>query len=252
MPVHALYPRLAFPPVEHAEPDGLLAVGGDLSPARLIHAYASGIFPWYGPGSPILWWSPDPRLVLFPRELHISRSLQKCLKKNLFEISFDGAFAEVIAACAKVARPDGPGTWLVPEMQRAYCLLHQAGLAHSVETWLDGELVGGLYGVAMGRVFFGESMFHVRPNASKIALVHLVQRLVESDYRLLDCQQTTLHMLRFGAREVPRAQFMVMLREALDHPTSAGRWSTPPGLQNCVRGRTSPEVLADQGQKDGA
>lgn len=225
MPVHALHPQIIFPPVEHAEPDGLLAVGGDLSPERLLHAYSKGIFPWYGPDSPILWWSPDPRLVLFPKELHIARSLQKFLRRNPFHVSFDRAFADVISLCADIPRPDGPGTWLVPEMRRAYTLLHEAGLAHSVEVWDNGELVGGLYGVALGRVFFGESMFHLRPNASKVALVCLIQRLRRWDFRLLDCQQTTAHMRRFGAREIGRRQFMSILEEATIQPTIFGRWT---------------------------
>ncbi len=225
MPVHALHPQIIFPPVEQAEPDGLLAVGGDLSPERLLHAYSKGIFPWYGPGSPILWWSPDPRLVLFPEELHVSRSLRKVLRREPFQVSFDRAFPEVIGYCAAASRPDGPGTWLVPDMQRAYNLLHEVGLAHSVEVWESGELVGGLYGVALGRVFFGESMFHLRPNASKVALVHLVQRLRRWDFQLLDCQQTTAHMQRFGAREIRRWEFMTILEEATVQPTIFGRWT---------------------------
>lgn len=225
MPVHALHPQIIFPPVEHAEPDGLLAVGGDLSPERLIHAYSKGIFPWYGPGSPILWWSPDPRLVLFPGELHIPRSLRKAMRKTSFYVSFDTAFVDVISRCAAIPRRDGPGTWLVPEMQHAYCLLHDAGLAHSVEVWEGGELVGGIYGVALGRIFFGESMFHLRTNASKIALVHLVRRLQRWDFQLLDCQQTTPHMQRFGAREIRRRDFMAILEDATLQPTIFGRWT---------------------------
>ncbi|TVR01906.1 MAG: leucyl/phenylalanyl-tRNA--protein transferase [Desulfovibrionales bacterium] len=225
MPVHALSPRILFPPVEHAEPDGLLAVGGDLSPERLLHAYSKGIFPWYGPGSPILWWTPDPRLVLFPQELHIPRSLGKLMRKSSFHVSFDRDFPRVIAHCAAMPRRGGPGTWLVPEMQIAYNLLHDVGLAHSVEIWEDGVLVGGLYGVALGRVFFGESMFHVRPNASKFALVHLVRRLRRWNFQMVDCQQTTPHMQRFGAREIRRPEFMAILEEATIQPTIFGRWT---------------------------
>ncbi|SDB01748.1 leucyl/phenylalanyl-tRNA--protein transferase [Desulfonatronum thiosulfatophilum] len=225
MPVYALNHRIVFPPVENAEPDGLLAVGGDLTPERLFHAYSLGIFPWYAPGSPILWWSPDPRLVLFPEELHISSSLRKFLRRNAFQVSFDKAFKYVITRCATVPRPNGPGTWLVPEMRCAYIKLHEVGVAHSVEVWEGGELVGGIYGVALGRIFFGESMFHTRANASKVALIHLVQRLRRWDFQVLDCQQTTQHMLRFGAREIPRTQFMTILEETATLPTIFGKWA---------------------------
>lgn len=223
MPIHVLGRQIVFPPVEMAEPDGLLAVGGDLSPARLIHAYTSGIFPWYGPGSPILWWSPDPRLVLFPKSFHIPRSLRRILNSGRFHVTYDTCFDRVIAACAEVVR-DTPGTWLVPEMQQAYRLLHRAGLAHSVEVWEGGGLAGGLYGFALGRAFFGESMFHIRPNASKVALVNLMCRLRAWKFHLVDCQQTTKHMLRHGAREIRRSHFMELLRQALNQPEVAGSW----------------------------
>ncbi len=225
MPVHALGRQIAFPLVEMAEPDGLLAVGGDLSPARLIHAYTLGIFPWYGPGSPILWWSPDPRLVLFPEDMHIPRSLRRVLNSRLFQVSYDTCFDEVVAACATVDRAQGPGTWLVPEMQKAYGLLHQAGVAHSVEVWERGALVGGLYGLALGRVFFGESMFHIRPNASKVAVVELIERLRTWEFQLVDCQQTTEHMQRHGAREIPRSLFMKVLQQAQEQPNLVGPWT---------------------------
>lgn len=225
MPVYALGNLIAFPPLELSEPDGLLAVGGDLSPARLIHAYTQGIFPWYGPNSPILWWSPDPRLVLFPEAFHVSRSLRRVLNSKKFRVTYDTCFDRVVEACARAIRPQGPGTWLVPEMQQAYGLLHQAGLAHSVEAWAEGKLAGGVYGIALGRAFFGESMFHVRPNASKVALAHLVQKLTSWDFQLIDCQQTTGHMLRHGAREVPRTLFMRLLHHALEYPNRIGPWT---------------------------
>jgi leucyl/phenylalanyl-tRNA--protein transferase len=225
MPIYALGSHLAFPRVEMAEPDGLLAVGGDLSPARLIQAYTQGIFPWYGPSSPILWWSPDPRPVLFPKDFHIPRSLRRVLNSRRFEVSYDTCFARVVAACADAVRPQGSGTWLVPEMQQAYYLLHQAGLAHSAEVWAGGELVGGLYGVALGRAFFGESMFHLRDNASKVALTDLVKRLRAWDFQLIDCQQATEHMIRHGAREIPRRLFMKLLHKALEYPSLVGPWT---------------------------
>ncbi|HDQ41403.1 MAG TPA: leucyl/phenylalanyl-tRNA--protein transferase [Desulfonatronum sp.] len=229
MPVHALGRQIAFPLVEMAEPDGLLAVGGDLSPARLIHAYTLGIFPWYGPGAPILWWSPDPRLVLFPEDLHIPRSLRRVLNSGRFCVTYDTCFDEVIAACANTSRRQGPGTWLVPEMQQAYCLLHQAGVAHSVEVWEKNDLVGGLYGLALGRAFFGESMFHARANASKVALVDLIGILRAWKFQLVDCQQTTEHMLRHGAREIPRQLFLKLLQQALEEPSLVGPWTDASG-----------------------
>ncbi len=175
MPVFRLTHKLIFPPAHYADPDGLLAVGGDLSPERLLLAYQQGIFPWYSANTPILWWSPDPRLVLFPDELKVSKSLQRVLKKGVFKVTVDRAFLDVIKHCAAVKREYGEGTWIVPEMVEAYHLLHQFGFAHSVESWQEGQLVGGLYGVALGRVFFGESMFTEKSDASKVALVHLVQ-----------------------------------------------------------------------------
>lgn len=223
MPVFALGRQIAFPRVELAEPDGLLAVGGDLTPARLIHAYTLGIFPWYSQGSPILWWSPDPRLVLFPEDFHLPRSLRRTLNSRRFRITFDTCFSEVVTACAAAQRPQGAGTWLVPEMQRAYNLLHRAGLAHSVEVWEGQDLAGGLYGIALGRVFFGESMFYSRPNASKVALVNLVGLLRSRGFIMLDCQQTTEHMLRFGAREIPRSLFIRLLQQGLEMSGEGGR-----------------------------
>lgn len=204
---------LWFPQEAESRESGLLAAGGDLSPQRLILAYSRGIFPWYDEGTPILWWSPDPRCVLFPAELHIPRSLGKSLRRNQFAVSFNTAFEAVIRNCAAAPRPGQHGTWLLPEMIEAYIALHRLGVAHSVEVRAGGELVGGLYGVALGRVFFGESMFHTRPDASKAAVAALVRRLREKDFVLLDCQQTTPHMVRLGAREIPRAEFLALVRQ---------------------------------------
>ncbi len=204
--------RQPFPPVDQAleEPNGLLAVGGDLSPPRLLQAYRQGIFPWYNPGEPILWWSPDPRLVLFPEKLKVSRSLRKRLRRDEFRFTLDQAFEEVIDACA-APRGEERGTWITPEMREAYVRLHRLGHAHSAETWHDGELVGGLYGVAIGRVFYGESMFHRRSDASKVAFVRLVENLRRWNYALIDCQVHTGHLVRFGAEEIPRRQFVELL-----------------------------------------
>ncbi|MFP5344837.1 MAG: leucyl/phenylalanyl-tRNA--protein transferase [Gammaproteobacteria bacterium] len=218
-----LDPRdLAFPDADLAlrEPDGLLAVGGDLSPARLIEAYRNGIFPWYSEGEPILWWSPDPRMVLFPERLHVSRSLRKLLKQGRYNVTFDQAFASVIKQCA--ALREG-GTWITREMQHAYCRLHELGYAHSVECWRDKKLAGGLYGVALGRVFFGESMFSLEPNASKVALVRLVERLQHSGYRMLDCQVHSAHLQRLGAEDIPRVEFLRLLKQWRGEPAPAWR-----------------------------
>lgn len=225
MPVYLLPPdRIAFPHPERADPCGLLAVGGDLSPARLLLGYSRGIFPWYSDGEPILWWSPDPRLALFPEELHVPRSLRRVLNRGRYAITLDTAFPAVIRACARVPRPQRAGTWLTPEMVRAYETLHRMGRAHSVEAWQDGELAGGLYGVALGRVFFGESMFHRAPDASKACLVRLVELLQGWGFTLLDCQQTTPHMQRFGAREIPRSEFLQRLESAVLEGRGPGRW----------------------------
>ncbi|MDX1698937.1 MAG: leucyl/phenylalanyl-tRNA--protein transferase [Thiohalobacterales bacterium] len=205
-------PGIYFPDVENAlvEPDGLLAVGGDLSSERLLYAYRNGIFPWYGPDQPILWWSPDPRLVLFPEDLRISRSLAKTLKKHPFTVTFDTAFEQVIAACAE-PRPGQAGTWITPEMQAAYVRMHELGHAHSVECWQAGELAGGLYGLALGRVFFGESMFTRITDASKVGFVTLVQMLQRRGYRLIDCQVRTGHLESLGAALIPRREFTRIL-----------------------------------------
>ncbi len=219
-------PCSPFPDVENAErePDGLLAVGGDLSPERLINAYGQGIFPWYSLGQPILWWSPDPRLVLYPQGIHVSRSLNKTLRKGLFSTSMDRAFEQVIRACS-APREDEAGTWLVEEMIQAYLRLHQRHQAHSVEVWCDGELAGGLYGIALGRVFFGESMFSRRTDASKVALVHLARTLDQWGYRLIDCQVRTEHLVSLGAQEIPRREFIRQLRACKCIPGREGTWN---------------------------
>jgi len=203
---------LWFPDPALALPSGLLAAGGDLRPERIVLAYSQGIFPWYTEDSPILWWSPDPRCVLFCTELHVPRRLERLIRSGRFCYSFDQDFEAVIRLCAETPRPDQNGTWLVPEMMQAYTFLHRLGLAHSVEAWQDGELVGGIYGLSLGRVFFGESMFHLRPDASKAALVHLVRILETRGFVLLDCQQTTPHMTQLGAREISRLEFLSLLR----------------------------------------
>ncbi len=219
-------PDSPFPPVEHAlrDPDGLLAIGGDLTPQRLLRAYRAGIFPWYSEGQPILWWSPDPRMVLLPGALHVSRSLCKTLRRQRFRLSMDQAFEEVITACAAPRRDDA-GTWITDEMRIAYCRLHQRGHAHSVEAWQAGELVGGLYGVALGGVFFGESMFSRVSDASKVAFVHLVRQLERWGFGLVDCQVHTGHLARLGARPIPRTEFMQRLRAGLALPGRPGHWT---------------------------
>lgn len=214
-----------FPHPSLADPDGLLAVGGDLSVKRLISSYSQGIFPWYGPGSPILWWFPEPRLVLNPASIHIQRSLRRILNSGTFRISADTAFEQVIENCACVPRPGGLGTWLLPEMIDAYIQLHEKGFAHSFEAWQGSKLVGGIYGVGLGRAFFGESMFYLVPNASKIALVHLVRFLQVKGYHFMDCQQTTRHMLRFGAKEISGKAFLKKLQAAVSLPGTDGNWT---------------------------
>ncbi|MGB7933717.1 MAG: leucyl/phenylalanyl-tRNA--protein transferase [Gammaproteobacteria bacterium] len=220
-------PDITFPDVELAlkEPDGLLAIGGDLSTARLLNAYASGIFPWYGPGQPILWWSPDPRLVLRPETLHISRSLQKTLRKRPFRVTLDAAFEAVIDNCA-APRANASGTWITPEMTTAYLELHRQGYAHSVECWQDKRLVGGLYGVSIGRVFFGESMFAHASDASKVALATLARQLSHWGFPVIDCQVHTRHLQSLGAIPLLRKEFITILRAgcALTPPPSPWRF----------------------------
>jgi leucyl/phenylalanyl-tRNA--protein transferase len=215
----------AFPPVDRAlrEPDGLLAAGGDLSPARLIAAYQRGIFPWYSQGQPILWWCPDPRAVLFPGSFNTSRSLMKTVRNKGFETRLDTAFVEVVRKCGSAEVRPG-GTWLSPEMQSAYESMHDIGYAHSVETWYQGSLVGGLYGVAIGRVFFGESMFSLERDASKVALHRLCQELTSRGFHMIDCQMATPHLLSLGAQLIPRTQFIQQLTEHAARDDQPGGW----------------------------
>ena len=214
-----------FPPPCRAltEPDGLLAAGGNLSPRRLLRAYRLGIFPWYSPGQPILWWSPDPRLVLFPEAVNISRSLRKTLKKGVFTVTADTDFATVIGACAG-PRGQDTGTWITSEMNRAYLRLHRLGHAHSIESWHEGQLVGGLYGVAVGQVFYGESMFSLMSDASKVALAALAAQLRRWQFTLIDCQVHTEHLSRMGAVEIPRATFLQLLERYCILPGQDGLW----------------------------
>lgn len=221
-----------FPDPVHAleEPNGLLAVGGDLSPARLLNAYRQGIFPWYSDGQPILWWSPNPRAVLFPERFKASRSLRKTLRKRLFRVTLDTAFGAVIEACSE-PRSDAAGTWITEEMKQAYLQLHHIGFAHSVECWEGDALVGGLYGVSMGKVFFGESMFSRRTDASKIGFAHLVEQLKEWGFSLIDCQVHSGHLASLGAEDVPREAFLGLLDTWCD-PFEAhqGKWQLDPGI----------------------
>ena len=216
---------LTFPAAEEAlhQPNGLLAVGGDLSPARLLAAYRRGIFPWFSQQDPILWWSPDPRMVLLPQELIISHSLRKKLRQRQFEVRFDSAFEQVMQACA-APRAGQDGTWIHPEMVAAYSELHRQGYAHSVETWMAGELVGGLYGVNLGKMFFGESMFSRRNDASKIALAYLCRQLVRWEFGLIDCQMYTPHLASLGAREMPRQEFQQRLAELVHSASPPLPW----------------------------
>jgi leucyl/phenylalanyl-tRNA--protein transferase len=215
-----------FPNPEYAltDPDGLLAVGGNLSPKRLLRAYRHGIFPWYSEGQPILWWSPDPRTVLFPERIKISRSLRKTMRKEIFTVTLDHAFEQVIQRCSEPRRGE-TGTWLTPEMKTAYIRLHQMGYAHSAEVWSDNRLVGGLYGIAIGRIFFGESMFSHITDASKAALVHLCAQLQTWDYVLIDCQMHTAHLIRMGAADIPRQQFLKFLEHFCPISGRSGSWA---------------------------
>lgn len=217
--------ELDFPPVEQASPEGLLAVGGDLRPERLIEAYRHGIFPWYEEDQPILWWSPDPRAVLFPDKLHVPRSLDKTIRRGHFTVTLDTCFRNVMIECAG-PRPQYPegGTWITPAMIEAYTRLHELGHAHSIETWQEGNLVGGLYGVAIGGAFFGESMFSRATDASKVALVSLIRQLRAWGFKIFDCQQTSPHVMRLGAEEIPRRDFLAHLNAALKLPDRLGCW----------------------------
>ena len=224
MPVFRLSHRIEFPPAYLSREDGLLAVGGDLSLKRLLLAYQMGIFPWYNWDEPVLWWSPDPRLVLFPEEINVSRSLKKVMKKKTFTITMDRAFDQVIGSCASIRTDNSEGTWIGKNMIDAYIRLHQEGYAHSVEAWSGNKLVGGLYGVSLGSCFFGESMFSYESNASKTAFASLCAYLRHRDFSLIDCQVKTRHLMGFGAKEIPRDEFLAILATSLERPTLRGTW----------------------------
>jgi leucyl/phenylalanyl-tRNA--protein transferase len=236
MPVYRLGRELIFPPPDEAEPNGLLAVGGDLEPERLLLGYSLGIFPWYQERQPILWHAPDPRMVLLPSALRVSRSLKKVIRRRPFTLELDTAFERVVQACAEIERPDTQGSWITPEMIQAYCRLHALGYAHSAEAWEAGELVGGLYGVSLGGCFFGESMFALRSDASKVAFVALVRQLEAWRFDLVDCQMYTDHLARFGATERSRGWFREALEKALDRETRRGAWKFDPEVPSALGG----------------
>lgn len=217
--------NIVFPDPELADPRGILAIGGDLSPQRLLKAYKMGIFPWFGPGEPILWWSPDPRFVLFPDELKVSRSMRPYFNQRKFTVTFDRQFETVMRQCAARRRPRQGGTWITKGMIRGYTQLHEKGYAHSVEVWQEEELVAGLYGIALGRIFFGESMFTNVNNASKFGFITLVRHLKAHGFRLIDCQQETGHLASLGARSIPRRKFLAYLRENEAEPAVKGAWA---------------------------
>jgi leucyl/phenylalanyl-tRNA--protein transferase len=224
MPVFQLTNDIIFPAPDFAEPDGLLAIGGDLSSPRLITAYRQGIFPWFSEGDPILWWSPAPRLVLFPEQFHLPRRLGRTIRKQLFQVSADTAFAEVISSCGSLRKESGDGTWITKEMKDAYIHLFELGFAHSVECWFEGELAGGLYGVCLDRVFFGESMFSRKNDASKVALATLVRYAEQVGIRAIDCQMSTAHLLRFGSREIEREEFQEILERFIQIIVPQKKW----------------------------
>jgi len=224
VPIFRLPREPVFPEPREAEPDGLLAVGGDLSPERLLQAYGAGIFPWYSDDTPILWWSPDPRLVLEPSWLHVPRSLARTMRRGRYAVRADTAFSQVIRRCADQPRPGQDGTWITDEMVFAYERLHRLGFAHSFEAWEGDALAGGLYGVSLGAAFFGESMYADRPDASKVAFVRAVESLAGWGVELVDCQVRTEHLARFGAREISRDDFLTRLERALEKPTLRGTW----------------------------
>lgn len=224
MPVQILNDEIRFQHPSMSEEDGLLAIGGDLSAERLLLAYANGIYPWFSDDSPILWWSPDPRMVLIPGEFKKSKSLAQTIRRGKFEISFDRDFKSVIKNCAEAGQREKEGTWITPEMISAYVNLHEMGYAHSVETYINGSLAGGLYGVSLGKAFFGESMFHLVRDASKVALSALVDRCIQWNFHFIDAQQRTEHLRSLGAKPIPRSTFLTLLEGALKHPTLSGNW----------------------------
>jgi leucyl/phenylalanyl-tRNA--protein transferase len=251
MPVYLLDDNIIFPPITHAEPDGLLAIGGDLSLARLKLAYESGIFPWYSEDTPIMWFAPNPRMVLRVEALQINRSLRKAIRKQPYTLTLDTAFRDVVEACASTPRPGQDGTWITEDMLDAYEQLHQFGLAHSIEAWHDGTLVGGAYGVCLGGIFCGESMFAHAPNASKIAFATLVRQLEKWDIRLIDCQVYTEHIERFGATEWPRRRFMYALRYALRQPTRMGPWEIEQDLLEHVAATGGAPISMGEDEQTG-
>ena len=223
MPIFQLVEKIIFPPSHLTSPTGILAVGGDLSPERILEAYRQGIFPWYADQEPIIWWSPDPRFVLFPPEIRVSRSMKQILRQGRFRITFDRDFRAVITACQK-PRPGQAGTWITQDMKEAYSTLHELGYAHSVEAWQEGVLVGGLYGVSLGRCFFGESMFSLVSNASKAAFITLAEALLQRRFGLIDCQVYSPHLASLGARAIPRGEFTDLLNNLLGFETLHGNW----------------------------
>ncbi|MCH8903826.1 MAG: leucyl/phenylalanyl-tRNA--protein transferase [Bacteroidetes bacterium] len=225
MPIYQLTKRIKFPAVENAEASGLLAYGGDLSTKRLIKAYESGIFPWYSKGEPIQWWSPDPRFVLYPDELKVSVSMRQIIRSGKFKISFDRAFEDVIVACQTIRRKDQDDTWITDEMKDSYCILHNEGIAHSVEVWNGKKLVGGLYGISRGSCFCGESMFSLESNASKAGFIELVNRLNQLKFKMIDCQVYTEHLRKLGARSVKREKFIKQLKLSLEDNLIEGKWN---------------------------
>ena len=227
MPIFRLGDEIIFPAVHLTSGNGILAIGGDLSPDRLIAAYRQGIFPWYSEGDPIIWWSPDPRFILFLEELRVSRSMMKVLRRGTFRITYDQKFREVVLSCQKLRRKQN-GTWITDDMLEAYCTLHELGIAHSAEAWYEGKLVGGIYGVSLGRCFFGESMFSLISNASKAALIDLVYKLKELKLEFLDCQVYTAHLESLGARFISRDEFIGLLKSGLQHETLLGNWECMP------------------------
>jgi len=224
MPVYQLIEEPIFPDPAMADPEGLLAIGGDLSPERLLTAYASGIFPWYSSGQPILWWSPDPRMILFPEKFLKHKNLRRLIEQNKFEVRLDSDFKQVIELCSRVSRKGQKDTWITDDMKKAYIKLHHLGYCHSVETYLDGKLAGGLYGISLGGIFFGESMFHLVTDASKVALWHLVDFCLQHGFDMIDVQQETSHLQSLGAEPVKRKKFIFLLNNSLKKQTIKGKW----------------------------
>lgn len=234
MPVFQLTEELLFPPPQLARHDGLLAIGGDLSTERLLLAYSMGIFPWFAEGDPILWWAPDPRLILYPNELKVSKRLARTIRQNKFSITMDTCFGDVIKACAHIRLKQGEDTWITQGMIESYCRLHDLGYAHSVECWLNKKLVGGIYGIALGKAFFGESMFSKVSDSSKVALAYLVRYLLDNHFDFIDCQVRTDHLVRLGAREIPGEEFYIMLKKSIEKISLPGKWEFSHPYPNAV------------------